>query len=109
MSRSAQYFLSYRTGSPLNFLKLKSPFKAGKMGDRKDTFLLEGRSSNSDYKYIKGGNVRILKSEKESIPIVVNLEVSHFCRQVLSLPGHMVFLLPVVCSLERTLANLDGS
>ncbi len=79
------------------------------MGDRKDTFLLEWRSSNYYYKDIKGENVRVKKCEKESIPIVVDNEVSHFSRQVLSLPRHKVFLLPVVYSLERTLANLDGS
>ncbi len=71
--------------------------------------MLEVRSSNSDYKDIKGGNVRIKKREKESISIVVDHEGSHFSRQILSLPRHIVFLLLVVYSLERTLANLDGS
>jgi hypothetical protein len=76
------------------------------MGDPKDTFLLERRSSNSDYKDIKGGNVRIKKREKESIPIVVDHEVSHFSRQVLSLPRHNVFLLLVIYSLEKNFGKL---
>jgi hypothetical protein len=78
------------------------------MGDLKDTFLLEGRSSNSDYKDIKGGNVRIKKVRKK---VFLSSLTMRFLTSAdkFWLPRHNVFLLLVVYSLERTLANLDES